>query len=109
MDKLPQIYNADLVNFQEKVLPMFKMEEAKPGEYYIDSLAVYPQYRACGVGSRLLKIANIKSYRYGLQKSSLIVKPENKVALKMYKKHGYQVRGKLKLAGVNYLSMVKVV
>lgn len=42
MDKLPQIYNADLVNFQEKVLPMFKMEGAKPGEYYIDSLAVYP-------------------------------------------------------------------
>jgi ribosomal protein S18 acetylase RimI-like enzyme len=109
LEKLPQVYNADLVNFQQKVLPMFKTEEAKPQEYYIDSLAVDSQYRACGIGGRLLKVANRKSSQYGLKKTSLIVKPGNKAALKLYKKHGYKVRGKLKLAGVNYLSMVKAV
>ncbi|HHY06126.1 MAG TPA: GNAT family N-acetyltransferase [Clostridia bacterium] len=109
LEKLPKLYKADLANFQKKVIPMFQTEEARPQEYYIDSLAVDSQYRACGIGSGLLKAANRKSRQLGLKRTSLIVKPGNKAALKLYKKYGYQVRGKLKLAGVNYLSMVKAV
>lgn len=106
VEKLPKFYKSDVEDYQGKVVPMLKTKEAEPGEYYIDSLAVYPQYRACGIGSRLLKVATLKSHKLGISKTSLIVKPENKGALKLYKKHGYSVRGKLKQAGTNFLSMV---
>lgn len=105
VEKLPKFYKSNAMDYHGKVIPMLKTREAGPGEYYIDSLAVYPQYRACGVGSRLLKAAALKSSKLGISRTSLIVKPENKEALKLYKKHGYSVRGKLKQAGTNFLSM----
>ncbi len=107
-EKLPSIYQSDMTDFQSKVIPLFKKREAKPGEYYIDSLAVYPQYRSCGVGSRLLKVAHLKSRKRGIKKISLIVKMGNKAALNLYKKLGYSIRGKLKKADNNYLSMIKI-
>ena len=109
VEKLPKFYKSDAKDYQRKVVPMLKTKEAEPGEYYIDSLAVYPQYRACGIGSKLLKAATLKSHKLGISKISLIVKPENKGALKLYKKHGYSVRGKLKQAGTNFLSMVNLI
>ena len=107
--KLPDIYQSDVTDFQSKVIPLFKTKEAKPGEFYIDSLAVYPQYQSCGVGSRLLKVAHLKSCKHGIKKTSLIVKLENKAALNLYKKHGYSIRGKLKKAENNYLSMANII
>lgn len=109
VEKLPTFYKSNTADYHRKVIPMLKTKEAEPGEYYIDSLAVYPQYRSCGVGSRLLKAATLKSHKLGISKTSLIVKPENKEALRLYEKYGYSVRGKLKQAGTNFLSMVNVV
>lgn len=106
-EKLPSIYQSDTTDFQSKVIPLFTTKEAKSGEYYIDSLAVYPEYRTCGVGSRLMKVAHLKSRKQGIKKTSLIVKTENKVALNLYKKLGYSIRGRLKKADKNYLSMIK--
>lgn len=108
VEKLPGIYQSDTENFKNKVVPLFKTKEAKSGEYYIDSLAVYPQYRSHGVGSKLLKVAHLKSRKQGIKKTSLIVKTENVTALSLYKKLGYSVRGKLKKANKNYLSMIKI-
>lgn len=109
VEKLPKFYKSNPADYHRKVIPMLKTKEAEPGEYYIDSLAVYPQYRSCGVGSRLLKAATLKSHKLGISKTSLIVKPENKEALRLYERYGYSVRGKLKQAGTNFLSMVNVV
>ncbi|KKG12217.1 MULTISPECIES: GNAT family N-acetyltransferase [unclassified Methanosarcina] len=109
VEKLPKLYKSNATDYRGKVIPMLKTKEAEPGEYYIDSLAVYPQYRACGVGSRLLKAATLKSHKLGISRTSLIVKPENTEALKLYKKHGYSVRGKLKQAGTNFVSMVNAI
>ncbi|WP_292391537.1 GNAT family N-acetyltransferase [Methanosarcina sp. UBA5] len=109
VENLPKYYKSNAADFQRKVIPMLETKEAESGEYYIDSIAVYPQYRACGIGSKLLKVATLKSHKLGIYKTSLIVKPENKEALKLYKKNGYSVRGNLKHAGINFLSMVNAI
>ncbi|HOJ11408.1 MAG TPA: N-acetyltransferase [Clostridiales bacterium] len=107
IEELPDIYRSSQLDFKEKVIPMIKTKEAKPDEYYVDSVAVYPKYRGHGIADGLLKVAKIKSATYGFDKMSLIVKPENKRAISLYKKHGYTVRGKLTLGDKIYLSMVK--
>lgn len=107
IEKLPDIYQSNESDFNNKVIPMIKTNEAKPNEYYVDSIAVYPQYRGNGIASGLLNVAKMKSLTYRFNKMSLVVKPENKAAIGLYKKHGYAVRGNLKLAGRKYLSMVK--
>ena len=109
VEKLPGIYKSSREDFKNKVIPMIKTREAMPNEYYVDSVAVYPEYRGHGIASKLLKVAKIKSSTYGFDKMSLIVKPENKKAISLYKNHGYSVRGKLTLAGIKYLSMIKSV
>ncbi len=107
--ELPSIYKASSLRYKNRVIPMLQTKEAKQGEYYVDSLAVDPKYRATGIGSCLLEIAKQKSLTYGYKKMSLIVKTNNKSAFKLYKKKGYSVRGKLQMAGNNYLSMVKTI
>lgn len=109
VEELPDIYKSSEENFKDKVIPMIKTIEAKPNEYYVDSVAVYPQYRGRGIAGELLKVAKIKSSTYGFDKISLIVKPGNKAAINLYKNHGYATRGYITLAGKKYLSMVKSV
>lgn len=107
VEELPEIYKSSEEDFKEKVIPMIKTKEAKSNEYYVDSVAVYPKYRGRGIAGKLLEVAKIKSSTYGFDKMSLIVKPENKAAITLYKNHGYAVRGNLSLAGKKYISMVK--
>lgn len=109
IEELPEIYRASKEDFRDKVIPMIKTKEAKHDEYYVDSVAVYPEYRGHGIAGELLKVAKIKSSTYGFDKISLIVKPENKRAIALYENHGYAVRGNLTLAGIKYLSMIKSV
>lgn len=99
--------NQIFTQIPEEDLEIF--EKTLATEYYVDSVAVYPEYRRHGIAGELLKVAKIKSSTYGFDKISLIVKPENKRAIALYENHGYAVRGKLTLAGIKYLSMIKSV
>jgi GNAT superfamily N-acetyltransferase len=107
VEELPEIYKSSKENFESRVIPMIKTKEAKSDEYYVDSISVYPKYRGKGIGDKLLKVAKIKSSTYGFNKMSLIVKPENKRAINLYKSNGYAVRGRVTLSGKKYLSMIK--
>lgn len=106
IEELPEMYKSSRKDFEEKVIPMIKTKEANPDEYYVDSVAVYPEYRGRGIAGGLLNVAKIKSSTYGFDKMSLIVKPENVKAIALYKDNGYVVRDNLMLAGIKYLSMV---
>lgn len=64
-----------------------------PDSYYISALAVLPQFRRRGAGSRLLEHAARCALALGLQRISLHVFAENCVARQFYEKRGFRVVG----------------
>lgn len=64
-------------------------DEAVAGEYYMDSLAVLPEYRRMGLG-RTLMLAHIdKARQMGFKKATLLVDPDNPSAQHLYKSIGF--------------------
>lgn len=65
-------------------------DEAVEGEYYVDSLAVLPQYRRRGIGRMLLEAQVEKAKLAGFNKITLLVDPKNTSAQKLYKEVGFR-------------------
>ena len=63
-------------------------DEAKAGEFYIDSLAVSLPYRNQGVGRALIEKAKEMARELGIDVVTLAVEPENK-AKKLYQRLGF--------------------
>jgi len=61
------------------------------GEYYINYLAVYPDYRGLGLGIRLLDRAEEAALASGCAALSLDVEFSNEPAISLYRKHGFHV------------------
>jgi len=72
--------NMDLDNMQD---------EAEAGEYYMDSLAVWPEWRGRGIGMKLMQAQIDKARELGFNKVTLLVDPENENAKHMYRKLGF--------------------
>lgn len=79
-------------------------DEAVPGEYYLDSLAVLPQYRGKGIGRALLQEGINRGKNLGL-KITLAVDPDNPRAKRLYQSLGFQPDGTLFIFGHNYEKM----
>ncbi|MBQ0048776.1 MAG: GNAT family N-acetyltransferase [Bacteroidales bacterium] len=80
-------------------------DEAKPGEYYLDSLAVMPEYRGLGIGRSLLKQGIDEGKRLGLC-TTLAVDPINDRAKTLYRSLGFQPCGTLFIFGHDYEKMM---
>lgn len=63
-------------------------DEAARGDYYIDSLAVVPEFRGRGVGRALLERAVRRGRSLGLR-PSLLVDPDNGGAQRLYAAAGF--------------------
>ena len=63
-------------------------DEAKAGEFYIDSLSVSLPYRNQGVGTALIEKAKEMAKELGIPVVTLAVEPENR-AKKLYQKLGF--------------------
>lgn len=78
-----------------KLLRMIKLEAMSGGfanrEYYINNIAVYPQYRGRGIGKRLIFEAEKEAKIVGAKKIILGVEKENITAINFYKKLGYRI------------------
>ena len=85
--------------------PMFVDENAEPEEdpvlapyskleennsYYICGIALFPEYRNQGVGTKLMELAETHAHAKGLKKLSLIVFEHNAGAKRLYDRLGYQ-------------------
>jgi ribosomal protein S18 acetylase RimI-like enzyme len=79
-------------------------DEAVEGEYYLDSLAVWPQYRGIGLGTALLERGIAEGLRLGLN-VTLTVDPKNKNAQSLYASLGFERDGELFIFGKNYWKM----
>jgi ribosomal protein S18 acetylase RimI-like enzyme len=62
-----------------------------PGSFYVCSLAVLPDFRGRGIGTRLLSIADSRARRAGIGKLSLHVFEGNTEAVRLYERNGLNV------------------
>ena len=63
-------------------------EETQAGELYLDSLAVFPEYRGRGIATQLIKATLQKGMEVGLP-VGLLVNEENPKAEKLYRSLGF--------------------
>ena len=74
---------------QDPVLaPYHRLEE--DDSYYICGVALFPEYRGRGIGSRLMALAEQQARQRGLKKLSLIVFEQNSGAKRLYDNLGYR-------------------
>lgn len=76
-------------------------DEAVPGEYYLDSLAVLPEFRGQGIGRALLKRGITQGISLGLD-VTLAVDPVNERAQRLYDSLGFCPAGDLFIFGHTY-------
>ena len=70
-------------------VPLQELENAAPGTWYVNVLAVLPAHRNEGLGSELLRFADETGRGLGLRGMSVIVSDANLGARRLYEKHGY--------------------
>jgi ribosomal-protein-alanine N-acetyltransferase len=63
-------------------------------EMHISTFAVHPEMRGRGIGERLLLAGLEQAWIQGAEMSTLEVRPSNKAALALYRKHGFEQVGR---------------
>lgn len=87
---LPDPYDAALIaKASEMFRPLAELESEAAGRWYINVLAVYPEYRGQGIGKALLTHAGAVG-RIAPKGMAIIVASQNDRALKLYKRAGYE-------------------
>lgn len=62
-----------------------------PGSLYISGVALYPEYRSLGIGSRLMNAAMETAKERGIDRLSLIAFEQNQGSWQLYLRLGYDV------------------
>ena len=81
--------------FQEEALRQLQMDysqmddETEAGEFYLDSLAIYPEYRRRGIARQLLKRASEHAASLNLP-AALLVDKDNPNAERLYRSVGFE-------------------
>lgn len=81
--------------------------EARPDEYYIDTICVHPNFRGQGIGTILLNHAELLCKEAGYSKLSLSVELEKKRARHLYEKIGFVFSEPWMIIGEEFDHMVK--
>ena len=76
-------------------------DEAKAGEFYIDSLSVSLPYQNHGVGTALIEKAKEMARELGIDVVTLAVEPQNR-AKKLYEKLGFGYQRKIEIFNEEY-------
>ncbi|MEF3304989.1 GNAT family N-acetyltransferase [Paenibacillus sp. GYB003] len=82
-------------------------KETRPGEYYLDSIAVNDAFQGQGIGKSLMRAFEEKGGAEGHSRLALIVEEDNDRAYALYRKMGYREDGRLTVGGSSYRRMVK--
>lgn len=80
--------------------------EAESGQMYIDSIAVYEQYRGQGIAKMLIDHSFNTAQKYNMP-LTLIVSDEKPKVKQLYEKVGFSIEGKKHIAGYEYYKMIK--
>jgi ribosomal protein S18 acetylase RimI-like enzyme len=77
----------------------------REGEYYLSNIAVYPEFRGLGLGTKMLEEMENRAKMLNCKSIILDVEVENEKAIKLYKKLGYEIVKKsflFQADGVNF-------
>lgn len=70
-------------------VPLQELENRAPGSWYVNVLAVMPEWRGHGIGSRLLLEADRQARDSGCTTMSIIVSDGNPGARRLYERDGF--------------------
>ena len=94
--------------------PLQELENLAPGTWYVNVLAVMPQFRNLGLGTVLLDRADETGREQGARGMSLIVSDANPDAQRLYERCGYVVQAERTMVkdgwvndGQNWILMTK--
>lgn len=113
IDEDPAPVPADM---PEMFVPLQELENLAPATWYVNVLAVLPEFRRLGLGSALLRMAETVGRSEAKSGTSLIVSDANSGARRLYARHGYRetahrtmVKEDWRGAGRRWVLMVKEV
>lgn len=90
--RLDDPYDADGVeDLPPPIRPLVELEAEAPGAWYLNAVAVMPERRGQGLGSRLLARAEERARDSGADAIALIVEQVNDGAVRLYERTGYVV------------------
>ena len=97
--------------FRELWPDFFKMDrsseqEADPGEYYLDSLAVRPEFRGRGIGRALLDDGIRKGFALGYDRITLVADSDMPHLIRLYESIGFRKADIRHVFGVEFQRMV---
>jgi ribosomal protein S18 acetylase RimI-like enzyme len=87
--EIPELIPGDM---PAMFVPLQELENLAPGTWYINVLAVRPQFRRQGLGTRLLALAEKTGEASGKRGMSVIVSDANLGARRLYERFGYKER-----------------
>src|SRR5262249_2981596 len=94
--------------------PLQELDNLAPGTWYVNVLAVRPQWRGRGLGTKLLGLADETARVRAKRGLSVIVSDANRGARRLYERHGYRERATRAMvkegwenAGANWVLLTK--
>jgi DNA-3-methyladenine glycosylase I len=82
-------------------------DESCAGEYYLDSLAVLPQYRRRGIASALIREMFRQQTELEIPLVTIAVDPDNDTAYRLYTRNGFHHDGQITVFNTTYHRLVK--
>lgn len=90
--KLPPADNKDdLSEYPEFIRPLIELEQCVPDSYYINMIAIYPEFRGKSIGTRLMGTVSKSAIDAGCKLISVEVFEQNQGALNLYQRLGYKI------------------
>ncbi len=83
----------------QMIVPLQELENLAPATWYVNVLAVMPDYRGRGFGSKLLALAEEIAREAGLTGMSIIIDDANAGARRLYERCGYVEKAKRRIVG----------
>lgn len=107
--KLAMLREAFMHHATEKLKLNFQnvQDETDNTEFYLDTLAVKPEFRGLGIASKLIVATAKRAEQIG-KPLGLLVDDDNVKAQALYKKNGFVTKGRRPFAGVEMSHMQKI-
>ncbi len=70
--------------------PFDHLDPVAAGSYYINVVAVYPEFQGHGIGTQLLDLARAEAEARGFDQLSLVVAEQNRGAVWLYRRCGFE-------------------